>query len=292
MKGLFRLAAKVARSDTNILIEGEMGTGKASLASAVHALSARHHAPFRAVRCASATTELIERHLADGGTLFFDDVAELSADAQVCPLRVLEGIVMPVDGSAGMGGPPKVDVRVIAATCTPLHREVERGRFRADLMYRLRIVSLHLPPLRARRGDIALLVEKFIGELNAKGGRRIDRVAPAALVSLERHGWPGNVRELRVCVESAFATGEGNVLVTADLPREIAEPFAPHEPANVAVPEPRPSNADEAARLRRTLERASGDRSRAATMLGMSRTTLWRRMRALGLLEVHRRARQ
>lgn len=279
LKKLFRLAERVARSDVNVLIEGEMGTGKASLAAAIHARSPRSAAPLRAVTCASATPELVARHMGAGGTLLFDDVSELSPDTQAELLRLLEGIAVPVDGIE-----VAADARVVAATRVPLSREVERGRLRADLMYRLRIVSLHLPPLRARRGDVRLLVEKFVAAENARGGRRVERVAPAALERLEAHAWPGNVRELRVAIESAFATADGPVLALADLPPEVAEPFAP--PTHASVPPPPstpPAEADEASRIRRALERAAGDRARAASMLGMSRTTLWRRMRALGV---------
>jgi DNA-binding NtrC family response regulator len=281
MKRLFHLAEKVAHSDVNVLIEGEMGTGKASLASAVHALSARSSAPFRAINCLGATPQLVTRHLADGGTLFFDDIAELSPDAQAELLRVLEGIAVPFDHSDRR----VLDARIIAATRSSASQEVERGRLRADLMYRLRIVSLHLPPLRARHGDVALLADKFLAELNARGGRQIERIAQDALARLESHAWPGNVRELRVAIESAFATGEGRILSLCELPPEITEPFAvPEEPISARVPSVPPSDIDEATRIRRAVERSGGDRVRAATMLGMSRTTLWRRMRALGML--------
>lgn len=287
MKRLFRLAEKVARADASVLVRGEMGTGKASLAAAIHKLSPRRSGAFRVVSCASATPALLERSLsghardADGGTLFLDDVDQLPVDVQGELLRVLEsGVVTPADG----GEPVSADARIIAATHASLQREVEAGRFRADLLYRLRIASLYLPPLRARRGDVALLTEKFVAELNERGGRRIERVSPEALARLEQHAFPGNVRELRAAIESAFTTGEGPVLLAGDLPPEIGDPFASGEPVfRPAPPPPSAEEPDEAARIRRAVERAGGDRAQAATMLGMSRTTLWRRMRALGL---------
>jgi two-component system response regulator AtoC len=289
MKRLFRLAERVARCDASVLVRGEMGTGKASLAAAIHRLSPRHDGAFRAVSCALATPATLERHAreADGGTLFLDGVEQLSPGVQGELLRVLEsGMVTPSDG----GKPAAIDARVIASTHASLQREVESGRFRPDLLYRLRIASLYLPPLRARRGDVALLTEKLVAQLNERGGRRIESVAKEALARLEQHAFPGNVRELRAAIESAFATGEGAVLVTGDLPPEITDPFASGEMVFRPAPPSQPPPAeepDEVLRIRRAVERAGGDRAQAATMLGMSRTTLWRRMRALGLTGHH-----
>jgi two-component system response regulator AtoC len=138
-------------------------------------------------------------------------------------------------------------------------------------------VSLHLPPLRARRGDVALLVDKFVDTFNARGPRHVERVAPTVMTRLERHGWPGNVRELHSVIEAAFSLGEGPVLVENDLPRELLMPQSD-------APATQTSGNDETARIQRALESTSGDRLRAAAILGMSRTTLWRRMRALGLM--------
>lgn len=288
MKRLFRLAERVAASDATVLIRGEMGTGKASLAAAIHKLSPRHAGTFCVVSCARATQALLERRIAghakdaDGGTLFLDDVEMLPLDVQGELLRVLEtGMLTPHDGSA----PVRVDTRVIAASHASMSEEVESGRLRADLLYRLRIASLYLPPLYARRGDVALLAERFIAELNERGGRRIVRIAQEALARLEQHSFPGNVRELRAAIEAAFATGEGEVLLARDLPAEIADPFAGAEEVFRPAPSSPPlaDEPDEATRIRRAIERAGGDRTLAATALGMSRTTLWRRMRALGL---------
>jgi DNA-binding NtrC family response regulator len=289
MKRLFRLAERVARCDASVLVRGEMGTGKASLAAAIHKLSPRHAGALHVVSCSGATTALLERRLsghardADGGTLFLDSVDQLPMEVQGELLRVLEsGVVTPIDGDS----PVSIDFRVIAASHVSLQKEVEAGHFRADLLYRLRIASIYLPPLRARRGDVALLTERFITELNERGGRRIERVSPEALARLEQHPFPGNVRELRAAVESAFATGDGPVLLARDLPPEIADPLASDEELFRPAPasQPPPGEPDEVARIRRAIERAGGDRSLAATTLGMSRTTLWRRMRALGML--------
>ena len=281
VKRLFALAGKVAQCDAHVLLDGETGTGKASFATAIHAHSARKNGPLRVIACAAATPDSLDRQLLVGTdgtelTLYLDEVTELAPSVQARLVRVLDtGTLSPIDG-----GPPKaVDVRVIAATRTSLNDEIARGRFRPDLAYQLRVVSLHLPPLRSRRGDVALLASKLVDALNERSGRRIDRIAPAALARLERHHWPGNVRELRAAIESAFAVGEGPVLTESELPREIGAPVVAELPMEIARP-----SSDETARIRRALEAASGDRVRAASILGMSRTTLWRRMRALGLL--------
>jgi DNA-binding NtrC family response regulator len=282
MKRLFSLASKVAQCEAHVFLDGEAGTGKASLAAAIHSLSTRKHGPLRELPCASATNDAFEHVLSSNDTsleltLFLDEVTELPPSTQARLLRVLDGgVITPLDGSA----PRRVDVRVIAATRTSLNDEIARGRFRADLAYRLRVVSLHLPPLRSRRGDVPLLVDKLVETLNARGGRRVERVAPSVMTRLERHDWPGNVRELRSVIEAAFAIGDGPVLIENDLPREILTPHVAEVPMASFT-----ATNDETSRIQRALESTSGDRLRAAAILGMSRTTLWRRMRALGLLQ-------
>jgi DNA-binding NtrC family response regulator len=285
MKRLFSLATKVAQCEAHVFLDGEAGTGKASLAAAIHAQSARKHGPLRELPCSSANNDAFEHVLASSPetnaglelTLFLDEVTELPPSTQARLLRVLDGgVITPLDGSA----PRRVDVRVIAATRTSLNDEIARGRFRADLAYKLRVVSLHLPPLRSRRGDVPLLVEKLVDILNARGGRRVDRIAPSVMTRLERHDWPGNVRELRSVIEAAFAIGDGPVLIENDLPRELLTPHVVEVPMASQT-----ASSDETARIQRALESTSGDRLRAAAILGMSRTTLWRRMRALGLLQ-------
>ena len=281
MKRLFALATKVAQCESHVLLDGETGTGKSSLAAAIHAHSARKHGPLRVVPCASTTNESLERLILGAGatseiTLFLDEITELAPSVQARLVRILDGATLaPLDGSA----PVPVSVRVLAATRTSLNDEIARGRFRADLAYQLRVVSLHVPPLRSRRGDVGLLVDKLVEALNARGGRRVERVSAAATSRLERHDWPGNVRELRAALESAFAVGEGPVLEEGDLPRDVGGSHATEVAVHVHAP-----STDEAARIQRALAASSGDRLRAAAMLGMSRTTLWRRMKALRLL--------
>jgi transcriptional regulator with PAS, ATPase and Fis domain len=287
------------------LVRGETGTGKELVAQAIHRLSDRKDGPLRVINCAALPANLLESELfghlkgaftgalrdtpghvqlADHGTLFLDEVAELPLELQAKLLRMLETrTVIPVGGR----DPIAVDVRVISATHRALRQEVEAGRFRADLMYRLRVIPVFLPPLRARPGDIEVLTQRFVDEQNARGKRRVDTVAPAALAALEHHDWPGNVRELRNTLEYAFAIGEGPELVAADLPPELVEPGLDAEPMRASAevrPTPTSEAAPEARRIAAALTRTAGNRDQAAKLLGLSRVTLWRRMRQHGLV--------
>jgi transcriptional regulator with PAS, ATPase and Fis domain len=306
LKRTLHVVTRAARRDATVLVRGETGTGKELVARAVHALSPRAKGPFAAINCAALPGALLESELfghvrgaftgavrdqpgffrtASGGTLFLDEVAEMSLDLQAKLLRVLEThTIVPV----GAREPVPVNVRIVAATHQSLRRAALEGRFREDLMYRLRVIPIFIPPLRARVGDVALLAQKLVETLNAEGGRQVGRIAPQAMRVLDEYPWPGNVRELRNALEYAYVIGEGPVLEAADLPLEIAEPGTAPELAETvrtnAAP-PAQSAAEPAAvtRIRRALERASGHRGRAAQILGVSRVTLWRRMRELGL---------
>jgi transcriptional regulator with PAS, ATPase and Fis domain len=307
-----------------VLLRGETGTGKELLAHALHGLSPRQRGPFHAISCAALPASLLESELfghvrgaftgavrdnpghfrlANHGSLFLDEVAEMPLEVQAKLLRVLEThSVVPVGGREAIS----VDVRIIAATHKALRAEVEAGRFRADLMYRLRVVPIFIPSLAERRGDIELLTEHFIQELNKRSARRIERVSPAAAAVLREHDWPGNVRELRNVIEYAFVIGEGETLEVADLPPELngvppllhtrgrgrgldlqgsrASRSAPvREPAAPAPAAGPP--ADEKEQIEQALRRAGNHPGQAAELLGISRVTLWRRMKKLGLLE-------
>jgi two-component system response regulator AtoC len=299
MKQVFHVLRRAARRDVPVLVRGETGAGKELVARAVHALSPRARGPYKAVNCAALPPSLLESELfghvkgaftgatrdhagifraTDRGTLFLDEIAEMPVELQAKLLRVLETrTVIPVGGSESVA----VNVRVVAATHQSLRRAVERGSFRADLMYRLRVVPIFLPPLRARRGDVALLTRHLIDELNAAGERHVTRVAPGALAALERYPWPGNVRELRNALEYAFVIGEGPTLTESELPPEVLRDEA-DEPAPAARAA-EAGEAGEAQRIRRALDRAGRSRTRAAQILGVSRVTLWRRMRELGI---------
>lgn len=297
MRAMFRIVEKVAQDDASVLVRGDTGTGKELVAHAIHALSPRARGPFVALNCAAISPTLLESELfghlrgaftgalrdtpghvqlAHKGTLFLDEVAELPLSLQAKLLRVLETrTVIPVGGRDAV----PVDVRIVSATHRALRKEVEEGRFRADLMYRIRVIPIFVPALRDRPGDVALLCEKLIASMNETSRRHVERISPAALALLERHSFPGNVRELRNVLSYAYAIGDGPVIVPADLPPELQPEGTPSSPP----PPHRPVDTKEAARIRAALERASGNRARAAEALGVSRVTLWRKMRALGL---------
>jgi transcriptional regulator with PAS, ATPase and Fis domain len=301
VKDVFRVVERVARDDVTVLVRGETGAGKELVARAVHELSPRRRGPFRAINCAALPPTLLESELfghakgaftgalrdmpghmqlAHKGTLFLDEVAELPLELQAKLLRVLETrSVVPV----GAREPTPIDVRIVSATHRALRREVEAGRFRADLLYRLRVIPIFLPPLRERTGDVSLLVDKLVVSMNEVTSRRVERVEPAALAALERHDWPGNVRELKNVLAYAYAMGDGPVLRVTDLPPELMHPALAAAPETGAASAPAPHLSPEAQRVAHALERAGGNRERAAKLLGVSRVTLWRRMRALGL---------
>ncbi len=296
MKQVFRIIEKVAREDVPVLVRGETGAGKELVARAVHDLSLRHAGPFRAINCAALPANLLESELfghargaftgavkdaaghfqlAHRGTLFLDEIGELPLEVQAKLLRVIEtDTVLPVGGR----DPVPVDVRVVSATHRALRKEVEAGRFRADLMYRLRVIPVFLPPLRERPGDVVLLTARLVEDMNRRRRRHVEQIAPAALAALARYDWPGNVRELKNALAYAYAIGEGPVLTPGDLPPEVS---------GVAPVEVRPAapagKADEAERIGELLVRHRGNREKVAAVLGMSRVTLWRRMKKLGL---------
>jgi len=295
MHRVFQTCRNVAETDVTALIRGESGTGKELIARALHAESSRRDRPFVAVNCAALTPTLMESELfghvkgaftgavrdrdgifrqADTGTLFLDEVAELPLEFQAKLLRVLEErVVVPVGGAA----PVSINVRIIAATHRSLRAEVRAGRFREDLMYRLRVVPIFLPALRERRRDVEVLLWRFIGARNTSGPRVVDTVTPDAMRTLLDYDWPGNVRELKNVVEYAFAVGRGPEISLSDLPTDFREPEAP------TPTRPTARHGDEATRIRAALAATHGHIGRAAERLGMSRTTLWRKRKKYGL---------
>ncbi len=300
MLAVFDVVRSVAATEATVLVRGASGTGKELVAQALHAESDRRRGPFVPVNCAAFSPTLLESELfghkkgaytgattdregifaqADHGTLFLDEVAELSLDLQAKLLRVLqERTFVPVGGTR----PVKVDVRVVAATHKSLRREVQEGRFREDLMYRLRVVPIFLPPLSERPHDVELLLRRSIEQHNRQGRRRVLRIAPDALDALLLHPWPGNVRELLNVVEYAFAVGKGPDLRLTDLPPEFREGRgaapAPRSPRREAPPKL------DAGHIEAALTASHGDVAQAAAKLGISRVTLWRKRRQLGLL--------
>ncbi len=299
MQRAFQTVRNVAETSATVLVRGESGTGKELVARALHAEGNRSDGPFVAVNCAALTPSLIESELfghvrgaftgavadrrglfrqADGGTLFLDEVAELPLALQAKLLRVLEEhVITPVGANEEIA----VDVRIVAATHRSLRQEVERGRFRQDLLYRLRVVPIFLPPLRERVGDVELLLHRVLEEFNARGPRRVEQIAPDGMRALLDYAWPGNVRELRNALEYAFAVGRGPELRLDELPPEFREQPEPRRDAGgraSALPA-----ASEAERLRGALGRTRGHVGQAAALLGMSRPTFWRRRKKYGI---------
>jgi len=237
IKQVIERIEKVAPTAARVLVTGENGTGKELVARAIHALSPRARGPFVEVNCAAIPTELIESELfghmkgsftgafadragkfelADGGTLFLDEVGDMSLSAQAKVLRALEeGVISRV----GSGKTLAVDVRVVAATNKDVRAEIAAGRFREDLLYRLNVVPIDVPPLRARRGDIPQLVEHFAGQLAQRGGLSAKAFDPEAVKRLAAHDWPGNIRELRNAVERLLILAPGSVVTVADVER-------------------------------------------------------------------------
>lgn len=291
MHELFDVIQRVARTDSTVLVRGETGTGKELVARALHDCSNRAKQPFRAINCATLTPELLASELfghvrgaftgasrdhdglfaqADHGTIFLDEIAELPLPLQSQLLRVLqERNFVPVGGTK----PQSVDVRMVAATNKALRIEVAEKRFREDLMYRVRVVPIFLPPLVDREGDAGALLWRFIAEFNKRGPRRIESIADDALAAIDSYMWPGNVRELHNVVEYAFALGVGPVLKRSELPPELRG----------EAPVARRSPGSQRERIQLALRDAQGRRAQAAEALGMSRSTLWRKMKELGL---------
>lgn len=293
MAQVYHLIREVARVDTTVLIEGETGTGKELVSRAIHNTSKRSGKPFVAVNCGGLTESLLASQLfghkrgaftgaiethrgffesASGGTIFLDEIGDIPPVVQTSLLRVLqEKEILPL----GESKPRKIDARIIAATHRDLAAEVEAGRFRADLLYRIRVARVPLAPLRERREDIPLLVAAFLQELSAAMERETPEVSASALRRLLDYGWPGNVRELRSAIEFGMIRCDGKVIGPDDLPPEMA----------VATPtaESQAKPSDDREGVLDALRQAQGNRTRAAKILGVSRATFYRRMAELGI---------
>ncbi|HIN85003.1 MAG TPA: sigma-54-dependent Fis family transcriptional regulator, partial [Myxococcales bacterium] len=256
------------------------------------------HKGFRAVNCATFTSEMLASELfghvkgaftgavrerkglfalADGGTLFLDEVAEIPLELQSRLLRVLqEQSFVPLGGSV----PVKVNVRFISATHRALRREVEENRFREDLLYRLRVVPVFLPPLRDRVGDVEGLVHAFVIRFNEAMERQVESISDDALESLLLYRWPGNIRELRNVIEYAFAVGEGPEISLDELPPELRGEAPPEDDLGRKLT----IKESERESIVAALSRTHGHKAQAASLLGMSRSTLWRKLREYQLL--------
>ena len=295
MRGVRELLPLVANSDSTVLIEGEPGTGKELVARAIHNLGPRSEGPFIAVNCGALPDTLVESELfghvrgaftdakrdkqgrfamAEGGTLLLDEIGDVSPAIQVKLLRVLqEREYLPLGGTQ----PATANVRILAATNRDLALEVMNRRFRQDLFYRLNVVRIALPPLRTRVDDVPLLVHHFIDHFNALQGRRIRGISERAMATLMGYQYPGNVRELENAIEHAFVVCGGNTIRLEDLPAHISGEsiVSPERVPLVAGP----LESAEATAIREALARHGGNRTRAAQDLGISRNTLWRKMK-------------
>jgi DNA-binding NtrC family response regulator len=302
MRAIFDKVGKTAPSAGRVLITGENGTGKELVARAIHEHSKRADGPFVKLNCAAIPAELIESELfghekgaftgatqqrrgkfelADGGTLFLDEVGDMNPSAQAKVLRVLqENELERVGGSETI----KVDVRVVAATNKDLGAEIAAGRFREDLYYRLAVVPIELPPLRARREDIPALVEHLIGQVCADNDRKRKRVAPSAMTLILQHDWPGNVRELKNVVERlAILTGDAEVITEAD----VGDALPRVKPVKAELSRGTPFKDLVASAEREiiiaALEANDHHVSNTARELQLERSHLYKKMRALGI---------
>jgi len=291
---------RIAPSEANVLITGEHGTGKDVVARWLHAASPRADRPLVTVNAGGIADSLFESELfghvkgaftdaktdrvgsfelADGGTLFLDEIANVSPKQQAKLLRVLESGDLQRVGSSRVR---RVDVRVFAATNADLRREVSEGRFREDLLYRLNTVQIHLPPLRARREDIPPLAALFLREQATRYRKHAVELTPGAMRALLEHGWPGNVRELRHAVERAVLMARGSAVTEDDLRLEQSQTGAA-SPAAGDLPDDLTLEGAERLLIQRALARYSGNVSRAAEALGVSRSALYRRLQYYGL---------
>jgi len=304
MKELVGLLRRIAPPSATVLIFGESGTGKELVASTIHQNSPRRDAPFVALNVASFPEGIIESELfghqkgavtgaspqragvfeyADGGTVFLDEVGDMPLGTQVKLLRTLElGEVRRLGSNQAL----RVDVRLVAATHQSLEKLIEEGRFREDLYYRLKVVTVSLPPLRERKADIPLFIEDCLAEFAAKHGKEVTGLSEAARRVLYHYHWPGNVRELRNCIENMVVLGRSTVLDVEDIPSDIVETVATQgllalPPGRSPVAHLTGKTVKEVERelIAETLAHTEGDRSEAARLLGISERTLYRKLK-------------
>jgi DNA-binding NtrC family response regulator len=316
MNSIFQMMDRIARVDGTVLISGESGTGKELVARAIHFAGPRKDGPFVVVNCGAVPRDLIESEffghskgaftdartettgkfeLAHKGTIFLDEIGELSPDAQVKVLRALgEREIVKVGGTKTI----PVDVRVIAATNKDLDAEIRKGNFREDLYFRLAVLSLRLPPLRERAEDIPLLVEHFLGKFGRELGKEIDGILPRAMDALGRYAWPGNVRELENTIYEAMVHADERVLDIRNIPARVrGDIFPAAGPSSVpsgtegetraggeSLREAAQAAAESAEKtlIEKALREAGGNRTIAAKALGISRKTLFNKLIKMG----------
>jgi len=294
MQEIYELIEDIADSDVTVFIQGESGTGKELVAHAIHHQGIRANGPFVKVDCSALTETLLESELfghvkgaftgairdkmgrfelANKGTIFLDEIGDISPVIQAKLLRVLQDKQIERVGDAK---PIKVDVRIIAATNKDLKKLVNQGKFREDLFYRLYVVPIYLPPLRERKEDIPLLVEHFIERFNKKSKKQIEGISHEALSLLMDYSWKGNIRELENAIEHAFVKCHGKIIDEENLPQEILE-IRRGPDRNEKKRRPSPNI------LFHALEESGWNKTKASKMLGIGRTTLWRRLKEMGI---------
>lgn len=301
---LISILPDVAESESTVLIQGPSGSGKELFARAVHRLSNRRDNPLVVINCGTLPPTLFESELfgyvkgaftdakknkpgkiwiAEGGTIFLDEIGELPLNTQVKLLRLLQQREYEQIGGVKTH---KANIRVVAATNRDLDELVKQGRFRDDLYFRLAVIKFDLPPLRERREDIPLLIDYFIRRFNARTGKNILSISMDAMNVLLRHDFYGNVRELENIIEHGFAICHGRILELEHLPPELRSSSDPDHELEASPPrisDPVVRMMDEERMIRETLDRYDGNRNKAAEELGMHRTTLWRKMKSYGL---------
>jgi len=298
-----RMIDAAAAYDASVLVTGESGCGKELVVRRIHQLGARRDRPFVAINCAAIPDTLIESELfgyrrgaftgadrhktglfeaADGGTLFLDEINNAPMALQAKLLRVLQ------DGQfypAGATEPVRVDVRVIAATNVPLPALVDKGEFRKDLYYRLSVMEIDIPPLRERRDDIPLLAMHFLDRHSRRLGKPASGITPGVLAALMQHDWPGNVRELENLVQRMLILSPDDCIDVDTLPAHLAPSREHVDTRSIDYLEPQSLEEVEAYVIRKTLRKTSGDRSRTAEILGIDKSTLWRKVKRYNITD-------
>jgi DNA-binding NtrC family response regulator len=304
MEKVFQLIEKIADSDSTVIVYGESGTGKELLARAIHCLSHRSNKPLVPVNCGAIPEELLESELfghekgaftgahkarigrfevADGGTIFLDEIGDMSPNLQVKILRVLQQREFEKVGSVY---PIKVDIRVIAATHRDLEKAVAEGKFREDLFYRLNVIPVVLPPLRERKSDIPLLISYFIDQFNKTKGKEISEISSEALECFMKHNWPGNIRELQNMIERLVILKDSGVIEAGDLPDRLLNGPRQNLLSSVCLQEEGACFSTmvtdfEKQLIHQALRKTSGVKNKAAKLLNMNRTTLVEKMKKL-----------
>jgi len=294
MEKIFSILPDIAESDSNVLIEGESGTGKELIARAIHNLSRRKKKPLITVNCGALPDTLLESELfgykagaftdakkdkpgrfalAEGGTIFLDEIGDISSSMQTRLLRVLQEKIYEPLGSVT---PSRANVRIVAATNKNLISLVDEGKFRQDLFYRLNVMKIHIPPLSERKEDIPLLVNHFIKKFNSIKGKEIQSISDNAMSLLMKHNFPGNIRELENIIEHAFILCKGDIILAGHLPEQfISAKAIPYEGKELKDIEKH--------MIYEALKRNNWNKKETAKELGIDKSTLWRKIKLFGL---------